>query len=161
MEIKTNRESFSEDLYMKINQDIRLNIDKVKSDSKLPSNEGTKFHELVQKQDQKLQVKQLQSLLNEINLAGDRLGRSRNFKDLAKFKTLVKRFVKEAASFGMGLKKSHSWNQFGQGRDLKIVETIDSKLVELTDEVMKTEGQSIDLLGKIGEIKGLIINLYT
>jgi uncharacterized protein YaaR (DUF327 family) len=61
----------------------------------------------------------------------------------------------------MELKQSHSWNQFGQGRSLKVVETIDETLSELTDELMKKEESSIDILGKVGEIKGLLINLYT
>ncbi|SFB22559.1 MULTISPECIES: YaaR family protein [unclassified Bacillus (in: firmicutes)] len=146
---------------MKINQDLRLNMDQVRSEVKQQSVGTAKFGALVQKQDQKLHVAQLQQLMADIESAGDRLGRSRTFKELAKFKTLVKRFVKETVDFGMGLKQSHSWNQMGQGRSLKIVETIDQKLVELTEEITKKEGESIDVLGKIGEIKGLLINLYT
>lgn len=146
---------------MKINQDIRLNTDKIRSEQKTATNTSLKFNELVQKQDQKMQMGQLQSLLKDIESAGERLSRSRTFKDLSKYKTLVKKFVKEAVDFGMDLKQSHSWNQYGQGRSLKIVETIDEKLVELTEGVLEKEGQSIDLLGKIGEIKGLLINLYT
>lgn len=146
---------------MKINQDLRLNMDQIRSEVKQQSIGTAKFGELVQKQDQKLHVAQLQQLMADIETAGDRLGRSRTFKELAKFKTLVKRFVKETVDFGMGLKQSHSWNQMGQGRSLKIVETIDQRLVELTEEITKKEGESIDVLGKIGEIKGLLINLYT
>ncbi|MFB6469306.1 YaaR family protein [Cytobacillus sp. Hz8] len=146
---------------MKINQDLRLNIDNSRPEQKLPSNDGIKFGELVQKHDQKMQVDQLQRLLKDIEAAGTRLANSRTFKDLAKYKTLVKKFVKETVDFGMDLKQSQSWNQFGQGRALKIVETVDKKLVELTEEVMKKEEKSIDILGKIGEIKGLLINLYT
>lgn len=146
---------------MKINQELRLNMDKVRPEQKHLGSGGAKFSGLVQKQDQKMQNMQMQQLLKDINLAGDRLGRSRTFKDLAKFKTLVKRFVKEAVDYGMELKQSHSWNQFGQGRSLRVVETVDNKLVELTEEVMKKEESSIDILGKIGEIKGLLINIYT
>ncbi|MCK6208577.1 YaaR family protein [Bacillus infantis] len=139
---------------MKINQDLRLNLDKVKQDQKLQPGDGAKFQQLVQKQDQKMQMAQLQGLLKDIDSAGERLGRSR------KFKTLVKRFVKETVDYGMELNQSHSWNQYGQGRSLKIVETIDQKLADLTEEVMKKEKQSIGILGKIGEIKGLLINIY-
>lgn len=146
---------------MKINQDIRLNTDKIRSEQKAATSTSLKFNELVQKQDQKMQIGQLQNLLKDIESAGERLSRSRTFKDLSKYKTLVKRFVKEAVDFGMDLKQSHSWNQYGQGRSLKIVETIDEKLVELTEGVLEKEENSIDLLGKIGEIKGLLINLYT
>ncbi|AIE58557.1 YaaR family protein [Bacillus methanolicus] len=146
---------------MKINQDLRLNIDNSRKETKLQSRNGIKFNEFVQKYDQKMQMEKLQQLIKDIDDAGERLLRSQTFKDLAKFKTLVKRFVKETVEFGMQLKQSHSWNQFGQGRSLKIVETIDQKLVELTEDILEKEEKSMNLLEKIGEIKGLLINLYT
>ncbi|WP_409303607.1 YaaR family protein [Peribacillus sp. SCS-155] len=146
---------------MKINQELHVKMDKLRQDSRQISTGNGKFQQLVQKQDQKMQLETLNRLLSDIQGAGQRLSKSRNFRDLAKFKTLVKRFVRESVDFGMDLKQSHSWTQFGQSRPLKIVETIDEKLLELTDEVMKSEKGSIDILGKIGEIKGLLINLYT
>lgn len=146
---------------MKINQEMRLNIDKVRQEQKQQPGSGIKFNELVQKQEHKLQLGQLQHLMKEVESAGDRLARSRTFKDLVKFKKLVKQFVEETVNFGMELKHSHSWNQFGEGRSLKLVETIDEKLVNLTEELMNNKDEQIDILGKIGEIKGLLINLYT
>lgn len=73
----------------------------------------------------------------------------------------MKQLVKETVETGMELKQSHSWNRFAEGRVHQTVELIDEKLVELTEEVLKEEKQSIDILGKIGEIKGLLIHLYT
>lgn len=146
---------------MKVNQEIRTRLGHVPKEAKSVQAGNTKFSEFVTRQDQKLRAEQLNKLLADINVAGDRLGRTQTFQDLTKYKNLVKRFVKETVDFGMQLKQSHTWNQFGEGRKLNIVETIDKKLVELTDEVMQQEKQPIDLLGKIGEIKGLLINLYT
>lgn len=145
---------------VKINQDVRVGFDKGIHDQKQIHAGNIKFSELVQKQDEKLHVQQLNKLLAEIEKAGERLNRSQTFKELTKYKTLVKRFVRETVDFGMDLKQSHTWNQFGEGRKLNIVETIDKKLVELTEEIMVKEKESIDILGKIGEIKGLLINLY-
>ncbi|WP_141434160.1 YaaR family protein [Bacillus sp. 03113] len=146
---------------MKINQELRLNRNKVIHDSKNVVHDRLKFQELVQKQDQKLQMTQLQQLLNAIDDAGERLSRSRTFKDLSKYKTLVQRFIKETVDFGMNLKQSNSWNQLGQGRTLKMVETIDQKLIELTEEIINKEKKSLNLLEQVGEIKGLLVNLYT
>lgn len=87
--------------------------------------------------------------------------KSRKLRDIAKFKMLVKRFLKESVETGLGLKQSHTLNQFGEERQLKIVEKIDQKLVELEEQLLEEEESSIDLLAKIGEIKGLLINLYT
>lgn len=146
---------------MKINQDLRVNIDKVQQDQKQPASGSARFQDFVQKSDQKLQTEQLQKLLGNIESVGERLSRSRTFKDLARFKSLVKQFIRETVDFGMEMKESHSWNEFGQGRALKTVEIIDEKLVELTEELVNREGDSINILTKVGEIKGLLINLYT
>ena len=67
---------------------------------------------------------------------------------------------KEAVDYGLEMKQSHTWNRFGEGRRLKIVETVDEKLVELAQEILDEEKETIDLLDKIGEVKGLLINLY-
>lgn len=146
---------------MKVNQDIRVNVDNLQHDKKQKQTGNVRFQDIVQKTDHKLQAEQLEKLLSNIESAGKRLAHSRTFKDLAKFKTLVKQFVRETVDFGMGLKQSFSWNEFGHGRSLKVVETIDEKLVELTEEVLENEGDSINILNKVGEIKGLLINLYT
>ena len=146
---------------MKINQDLRVGVDRLpKGQQSLTSNHA-RFSDLVQRQDQKMQGDQLARLMGDVTQAGDRLARSRNFKDLAKFKTMVKRFVKETVEYGMNLKQSHSWNQYGEGRQLRLVETIDEKLTALTETLMNSEKDSIEVLEQIGEIKGLLINLYT
>jgi uncharacterized protein YaaR (DUF327 family) len=145
---------------VKINQDLRIGMDTTRQ--KLPVHQTTtRFGELVVKSGQRMQTEQITKLLGDISTAGDRIAKSRNLRDLAKFKMLVKRFLKEAVSYGMELKQSHTWNRFGEGRRLKIVDTIDEKLIELTEDVLNEEKDSVDLLAKIGEIKGLLINLYT
>jgi uncharacterized protein len=145
---------------MKINQDTRVSLDKLQKESRTTGKNQMNFGQLVQKHDQKMQMDQLNKLLVTIEDAGSRLANSRTFKDLAKYKTLVKKFVRETVDFGMDLKQSHTWNQYGEGRKLNIVETIDQQLVDLTEAVMDKEKKSIDVLGKVGEIKGLLINLY-
>lgn len=122
---------------------------------------GTKFSEIISRQEVQLYKEQLDRLLADVQFAGERLGKSRNFQDLVKYKSLVKQLVKETVEAGMELKQSHSWNRFAEGRVLQTVELIDEKLVELTEEMLEDEKQSIDILGKVGEIKGLLINLYT
>lgn len=74
---------------MKIYQDPHLKLDQVRQEQKQSAAGGIKFSEIVQKQEHKLQMGQLQQLLGQIDSAGNRLARSRSFKDLAKFKTLV------------------------------------------------------------------------
>ncbi|KOR85033.1 hypothetical protein AM233_13930 [Bacillus sp. FJAT-22058] len=146
---------------MKINHDIPIKIDKSRQDAKQFQTGNGRFQQMVQTQDQKMQIQTLNRLIGDIEGAGLRLVRSRTFRELAKYKALVKRFVKEAVEYGLELKQSTSWNEYGQSRPLKTVETIDAKLVELSEEILNKEKSSLEILEMIGEIKGLLINLYT
>jgi len=145
---------------LKINQDLRIGNNQARKPVALQQ-PNTRFGDMVLNQGQKMQTEQVTKLLGDISSAGDRIARSKNLRDLAKFKMLIKRFLKETVSSGMELKQSHTWNRFGEGRRLKIVDTIDEKLLELTEDMLNEEKSSVDLLAKIGEIKGLLINLYT
>ncbi|QNK49699.1 YaaR family protein [Brevibacterium sp. PAMC23299] len=146
---------------MKINHDIPIKPDKSRQDAKQFQTGNGRFQQMVQTQDQKMQIQTLNRLIGDIEGVGQRLVRSRTFRELAKYKALVKRFVKEAVEYGLELKQSTSWNEYGQSRPLKTVETIDAKLVELSEEILNKEKSSLEILEMIGEIKGLLINLYT
>ncbi|MFE3975834.1 MULTISPECIES: YaaR family protein [unclassified Peribacillus] len=146
---------------MKINHDTPIKLDKSRQDAKQFQIGSGRFQQMVQTQDQKMQIQTLNRLIGDIEGAGQRLVRSRTFRELAKYKALVKRFVKEAVEYGLELKQSTSWNQYGQSRPLKTVETIDARLVELSEEILNKEKSSLEILEMIGEIKGLLINLYT
>ncbi|AOH52778.1 hypothetical protein ABE28_000125 [Peribacillus muralis] len=146
---------------MKINHDIPIKLDKARQDAKQFQTANGRFQQMVQTQDQKMQIQTLNRLIGDIEGAGQRLVRSRTFRELAKYKALVKRFVKEAVEYGLELKQSTSWNQYGQSRPLKTVETIDARLLELSEQILNKEKSSLEILEMIGEIKGLLINLYT
>ena len=145
---------------MRVTGDQHVNLEKLRNDPLKSPQKRANFGQMVQKHEQKLHGEQVTRLLGNINAAGVRLARSRNLRDMAKFKMLVRRFLQEAVESGLELEQSHTWNQFGEGRRLNLVKEIDSKLVELAEAMLDEEKTSIDLLAKIGEIKGLLINLY-
>lgn len=146
---------------MKISQDVRSTMDKRGLEQKVAQTSSRGFQDLVVKQGNKLQNEQLSKLLIDIDDAGRRLSKSRNFSDLSKYKLLVKKFIHEAVEYGMNMKQSRSWDYNGNSRSLKIIEQVDESLINLADEIVNKESSTIDILAKIGEVKGLLINLYT
>ncbi|QFT87101.1 hypothetical protein FIU87_00215 [Bacillus sp. THAF10] len=145
---------------MKISTDYRTNLDKGRTDQKAGSSSHLPFGEVMQKHANKLHHQQLHSLLANIDVAGNRLSNSRSLQDLAKYKTLIKRFMEESVEFGMNLNQSHHWTEDGQSRQLHLVKRVDEELIRLTESVMNQEESRINILSSIGEIKGLLINLY-
>lgn len=145
---------------MKVNSDRQAGLEQLRSEQFQRSQGGAQFGKMVAQHGEKLHSEQITRLLGDISTAGDRIARSRNMRDMARFKMLVRRFLKEAVESGLELKQSHTWNQYGEGRRLKVVKTIDEKIIEISEDLLDEEKTAIELLEKIGEIKGLLINLY-
>ncbi|WP_186575688.1 YaaR family protein [Aquibacillus kalidii] len=146
---------------MKISQELRSQLESAKKNP-LQQSVGTKnFDSVVASESKKLKEQELNKLMQQLTSQGEKLAKFRSFSDLAKYKRMVKGFVKEAVQFGMDLKQSHSWSPDGHSRKLTIVEEVDEKLVSLTEMVLEQEKKSIRILDVIGEIKGLLVNLYT
>lgn len=103
----------------------------------------------------------MQKLLQDIDKQGQQLSENPTFNELRKYKDLVKKFMGEVTKNGVGLYQTESWDPYGGSKTLKTIQVLDRKLMELTDQVLNQQNNGISLLDKIGEIKGLLINLYT
>jgi Protein of unknown function (DUF327). len=147
---------------MKIHQDYRIIPEKMPGDGKGPAiPAGSNFKALVSEQLELQNSGQLKEILAEIEKAGDRLEKSRNFRDLFKYKSLIKKYIHDAVHMAMKIKRTEIWGPAGNHRLLSRVEVIDQKLMALTNELLKKEQDQIRILELLGEIKGLLINLYT
>ncbi|MUV38001.1 uncharacterized protein JNUCC1_01809 [Lentibacillus sp. JNUCC-1] len=144
---------------MKINQEMASQLDTSLKKSARTHAGKTPFDQLVRSSSVKLEQQEVAQLMKDITLQGDRLARYRSFKDLAKFKLMVKQFLKKTVGNALELKHDHSFNMQGNSQKLAIVRQVDEKLMMLTEDVMNQEKKTVDLLGTIGEIKGLLINL--
>lgn len=144
---------------MKISNDMKSQAE-VKI-NRQPTLENQSFQRLVQSQAQQLKQQELTQLVQNISAQGTKLARFRSLKELAKFKRMIKSFLQETVTNGYQLKKSHSFSFDGSSRKLAIIKEIDDKLLELTEDIMNQERKTVDILDLIGEIKGLLINIYT
>lgn len=99
-------------------------------------------------------------MLKDIDKQGLQLSEKPNFNELRKYKTLVKKFMEEVTSKGVGLYQTESWDPYGGSKTLKTIQVLDKKLVDLTNHVLHQQNEGLSILERIGEIKGLLINLY-
>lgn len=144
---------------MKIGQEVKSNINQTPIQK---TTEGkTPFDQLVKTQSHKLLHKELGKLVDDISKQGEKLVRFRSFRDLAKFKRMIKEFLQETVYSGLKLNHQQNFHANRYSHKLTTVEEIDDKLITLTEEMLDQEKKSVDLLGIIGEIRGLLINLYT
>ncbi|WP_096434752.1 YaaR family protein [Alteribacter populi] len=118
------------------------------------------FQEMMQKGRDNQAYEKLHQLLSKIDDQGKALADSRTVEELRKYKQLVKEFIDEAVKLGLSLEERKGFNRRGRTKVYKIVREVDSKLLDLTDAVIKEQRSGIDILNKVGEIKGLLVNIY-
>lgn len=98
---------------MKIDQNLIANLNNERKDLRQNQINSTNFKSLVRWNESKFRLDQLNYLIGEIEVQGERLAKGRNPRDLAKFKQLVKRFLKEAVDYGIEVSEQTSWGPGG------------------------------------------------
>jgi len=146
---------------LKINpgwQPIGKNV-KVNDNMTPPQLAPRNFADIMQQQDEKVTQEQLTRMMQQISLQGDRLARSMTVRELRQYKLLVKQFLEETARRGVHLRDTKGWDRRGRSKRYKLLEEIDQELLAMADEMLETEQGRIDILQRIGEIRGMLINL--
>ncbi len=111
-------------------------------------------------EEQELQAR-LTSLMEEITMQGDKLARHRDIKDMKKYRGLVKEFMNEIVNRSHSFSRENFLDKRGRHRVYGIVRLVDEKLDELAKELVKDEKDNLGILNKIGEIRGLLLDIFT
>ena len=111
-------------------------------------------------EEQELQAR-LTSLMEEITMQGDKLAKHRNIKDMRRYRGLVKDFLNEIVNRSHSFSRENFLDRRGRHRVYGIVRLVDAKLDELAQELVKDEEDNLSILNKIGEIRGLLLDIFT
>lgn len=107
-----------------------------------------------------LQAK-LNAMMEEITEEGKKLAKRRDVKDMRHYRGLVKAFMNEIVSRSHEFSRENFLDKRGRHRVYGIVRLVDENLDELAQALMSDEKDNIDILGKIGEIQGLLLDIFT
>lgn len=116
------------------------------------------FADLMSQQSLQATNEQLNQKLQQIQMQGDRLAKSMTVRELYLYRTMVKRFLEDTVRRGMGIKDTRGWDRRGRSKRYKLLEEIDETLISMAEELLNSEQGRVELLNKIGEIRGMLIN---
>jgi uncharacterized protein YaaR (DUF327 family) len=145
---------------MEVNRVERASLDKVKSKNNTTS-EKISFSEVMQQKKDQLHMEKFHRLITDIEDQGKVLAQSQTVEDLREYKKLIKELVDDTIKYGLSLEERRGFNRRGRSKVYKIVEEVDKKVLELTNAVLDKQKTGLELLDMVGEIKGLLINIYT
>jgi uncharacterized protein YaaR (DUF327 family) len=117
------------------------------------------FTEILAQKDYDKQKEALQYALDEIDHKGQALVENRTVENLYEYKDLIRGFIEETVHKGFEMREKRGFSRMGRAKVLRTVAEVDAKLVELTNLILKREHKEINVLRKVGEIQGLLVNL--
>ena len=103
----------------------------------------------------------LQNLMEEITMEGEKLAKRRDVKDMRHYRGLVKEFLNEVVTRSHSFSRENFLDRRGRHRVYGIIRLVDENLDQLAQELMKDEKDNLALLNKIGEIRGLLLDIFT
>lgn len=125
-----------------------------------PSDGSFKFMLASHVEEAELQAR-LQTLMEEITMQGERLSKRRDVKDMRHYRGLVKEFMNEVVTHSHSFSRENFLDRKGRHRVYGIIRLIDENLDQLAQELMKDEKDNLAILNKIGEIRGLLLDIFT
>jgi len=129
--------------------------------TKVPETDGSfKFTLISNIEEQELQNR-LNLMLEEITGQGKRLKKHMDVRDMRKYRTLIKSFMNEIINRSHKFTRENFLDRRGRHRVYGIVKLIDENLDELAKELIKDEKDTLLILSKIDEIRGLLLDIFT
>ena len=106
---------------------------------------------------QKRSQEQLQEIMDEIRKKGNRLVITKCYSDVRAYKDSIREYLKSVLTYMYSIKKDIS---FWQTQYFITVDTVDAKLEELTNMILKDEKENLNIASTVDEIAGLIVDIY-
>ena len=144
---------------MKVNQ--LLSPAPVEKQTQVNQGDGTfKFTLASHIEESDLQAR-LNTLMEEITMQGDKLAKKRDIRDMKKYRGLIKDFMNEIVNRSHQFSRENFLDRRGRHRVYGIIRMVDQTLDELAQELVKDEKDNLAILAKIGEIRGLLLDIFT
>ena len=103
----------------------------------------------------------LTQMMEEITRQGDKLAKHRDIKDMKRYRALIKDFMNEIVNRSHAFSRENFLDRKGRHRVYGIIRLIDENLDALAQELVKDEQDNLAILSKIGEIRGLLLDIFT
>ena len=144
---------------MKVNQ--ILSPVPVETQSQVNQSDGTfKFTLASHIAEADLQAR-LNTLMEEITMQGEKLSKKKDIRDMKRYRGLIKDFMNEIVNRSHQFSRENFLDRRGRHRVYGIIRMVDQTLDELAQELVKDEKDNLAILAKIGEIRGLLLDIFT
>ena len=128
--------------------------------STAPVDDTFKFTLAAAVDDAELQEK-LTNLMNDIATQGKLLSEHMDIRDMKRYRGLVKDFLNEVVNRSHKFSRENFLDRRGRHRVYGMIKLVDEKMDELASALVRDEKDHIDILNRVDEIRGLLLDIIT
>ncbi len=132
----------------------------VKEEVKIKAGKNADFQNQLVKAEELGYEQRLEKLVQDIVKQGEALSRRVDVRELKIYKKLIAEFLETALGNSRKFSKKSLLDRRGRHKVYAIVQSINDELDKLTQEVLNGEKDNINLLRRLEDIRGLILDLY-
>lgn len=103
----------------------------------------------------------LTEMVKEITDQGKRISEHMDIRDIRMYRTLISGFMNEIVANSHKFSRENFLDRRGRHRVYGIIRQVNDKLDELAQELLKSEKNQVEILRRIGEIEGLVLDILT
>ncbi len=103
----------------------------------------------------------LTSLMDRIDDQGQKIAKHMDIRDMKQYRSLVKEFVNEVINRSHTFARNDFLDRRGRHRVYGMVKMVDKNLDELAQALVEDEKDHLTILGKVDEIRGLLLDIST
>lgn len=103
----------------------------------------------------------LSIMMDDIVTQGEKIKKKMDVRDMKRYRSLIKEFMNEIVNRSHKFSRENFLDRRGRHRVYGIIKLIDQNLDELAGELIKDEMDSIAILDKVDEIRGLLLDILT
>lgn len=145
--------------------DIKINpLNQTSTDNKTEKSQktGSEFRFTLTEKIKDTDLKEkLNDLMGKIDEQGKKLADHMDIKDMKKYRGLVKDFINEVVNRSHSFSRDNFLDRRGRHRVYGMIKLVDKNLDDLAQELVSDEKDHLSILGRVDEIRGLLLDIST
>jgi len=103
----------------------------------------------------------LSVMMQEITMQGEKLGKHMDVRDMKHYRRLIQEFMNEIVNRSHKFSRENFLDRRGRHRVYGMIKRVNVVLDELARELIKEEKDTLAILSKVDEIRGLLLDIIT
>ena len=103
----------------------------------------------------------LSVMMQEITMQGEKLGKHMDVRDMKHYRRLIQEFMNEIVNRSHKFSRENFLDRRGRHRVYGMIKRVNVALDELAGELIQEDKDTLAILSKVDEIRGLLLDIIT